>query len=73
MILDIGWLCEICYRALPAINLPPEWELVFQCAICPECQQYAKRRKIALNQLVCGSRAQGPDPRAKIQNTKSPV
>ena len=65
MMLEIGWLCEICYRALPNMTLPADWELVFQSAICPDCQKHAKDNNIALCNLICGSRAQGPDPRAK--------
>lgn len=65
MMLEIGWVCEICYRALPKMDLPANWELVWQSAICHDCQKYAKRRKIGLTQLVCGSRAQGPDPRTR--------
>jgi hypothetical protein len=65
MQLEIGWICEICYRALPLIDLPTDWDLVFQSAICPKCLEYAKENDIPFCDLVCGSRACGPDPRAK--------
>ena len=57
------WICEFCYRVL--VNTPillPEWDFVWQSAVCPEC-----RHKVVADGgfyvVVGGAYANGPDPR----------
>jgi len=30
------WICEFCYRPVDG-DLPPSWELVLGCGVCPDC------------------------------------
>ncbi len=38
-----AWVCEYCFVCLLEGNLPDDWDLVFQSAVCPSCQKKAKR------------------------------
>ena len=33
------WVCEFCFACLLGGDLPADWDLVFQSAICPSCQK----------------------------------
>jgi hypothetical protein len=60
------WICAYCYRALLKGNLPPDWDLVFQSPICPDCLARAKREHPDdwPRVVKCGEYANGkPDPR----------
>ena len=37
--LSAAWVCEFCFACLLEGNLPDDWDLVFQSAICPSCQK----------------------------------
>ena len=39
--MNSDWICEFCYKPADG-DLPPEWDLVWQSAVCPECQQRVK-------------------------------
>ena len=57
-----AWLCEFCFRVIAEGPLPSSWELVWQSAVCPECQKrVAERGGYAV--VPGGAFAQGPDPR----------
>lgn len=59
------WVCEFCYRQTNRKNLPRDWDLVWQCAVCPKC-----RVRVPLDggywKVVCGAYAgKKRDPRAR--------
>jgi len=37
------WLCEFCYKQSNRKNLPETWNLVWQSAVCPDCQKRVAR------------------------------
>lgn len=38
-----AWVCEFCFACLLDGNLPEDWALVWQSAVCPSCQIKVKR------------------------------
>ena len=34
-----AWVCEFCFACLLDGDLPSDWDLVWQSAICPSCQK----------------------------------
>lgn len=55
-------ICEFCYRQHHETEWPAGWDLVWQSAVCPECQ-----RRVAADGgygvVKGGSYATTPDPR----------
>ncbi|HEY3315211.1 MAG TPA: DUF5131 family protein, partial [Bacillota bacterium] len=56
------WLCEFCYKTHYGPRLPADWDLVWQSAVCPECQEKVKRDG-GYGKVFCGAYATTPDPR----------
>ncbi len=38
-----AWVCEFCYVCVMDGDLPKGWDLVWQSAVCPSCQERVKR------------------------------
>ena len=41
-----AWVCEFCFACLLDGDLPNDWDLVWQSAICPSCQKNFDRPKL---------------------------
>lgn len=60
------WVCEICYRTTPEVQLPKGWALVWQSAICPKCVREATILNLGYANLRGGQWAgQRKDPRGR--------
>jgi len=57
----VDWICEFCHRAVKG-NLPEDWDLVWQSAVCPECQKRVAKDG-GYDVVVGGAYAMAPDPR----------
>lgn len=58
-----GFICEFCYK--PARSpLPYEWELAWQSAVCPDCQEKV-RRDGGYHIVLGGAYSFAKDPRAR--------
>ena len=58
------WVCEFCFRTSAAAQLPRDWLLVWQSAVCPHCQPRVQRDggyAVVKGGAYAGAR---PDPRA---------
>lgn len=62
-----AWTCEFCHAVLLSGNLPTQWDLVFQSAVCPSCR--ARVEKDGGYAVVKGGAySEGrPDPRGLVQ------
>lgn len=59
-----GWVCEFCHETTPGDVLPPEWDWVFQSAVCPSCRVKVQADG-GYHVVKGGAYAEGrPDPRA---------
>lgn len=57
------FICEFCFTPAPPGDLPGEWDLALQSAVCPECiRRVAKDGGYAV--VKGGAYATTPDPRA---------
>ena len=57
----MNWICEFCYKPASG-DLPHSWELIFQSAVCDDCQ--VKVAKIGgYREVVGGAFATDKDPR----------
>lgn len=58
------WVCEFCFRKSNHRMLPEGWDLVWQCAVCPDCQRRVAKDG-GYTVVNGGAYANGkPDPRA---------
>lgn len=55
------WICEFCYKPADG-DLPPSWKLMWQSAVCPDCQEKVAQ-KGGYGAVVGGAFAFGKDPR----------
>jgi hypothetical protein len=37
------WVCEFCFKQSNHHRLPEKWELVWQSAVCPDCQKRVEK------------------------------
>ena len=59
-----AWVCEYCFACLLEGNLPDDWDLVFQPAVCPSCQEKVKQDG-GYHKVFGGAYSDGrKDPRA---------
>lgn len=59
---DWDWICEFCYKTINSQFLPDDWDLVWQSAVCPECQEKVKCDG-GYTLVKLGAYAKVPDPR----------
>lgn len=62
------WFCEFCYKTDYSNMLPSKWDLVWQSAVCPECQERVAKNG-GYGVVPCGAYATKPEPRP----WKSPI
>jgi hypothetical protein len=61
------WVCEFCFRKSFKSLLPRNWDLVWQCAVCPRCQLRVAQHG-GYTVVKGGAFADGkPDPRAEAK------
>ena len=62
-----AWTCEFCHTVLLTGNLPTQWEIVFQSAVCPSCRARVEKDG-GYHVVHGGAYAEGrSDPRALVQ------
>lgn len=66
--LSLGWICEFCFKRIYVNFLPTDWDLVWQSAVCPECQEKV-RNDGGYGIVKGGAYATSKDPRP----WKSPI
>lgn len=59
----LGWICEFCYARYFGDVLPPEWDWIYQSAVCPVCR--VRVQQDGGYHVVVGGAYAGdePDPR----------
>ena len=57
-----SWICEFCYRPYYGDNLQDNWDIVWQSAVCPECQERVMNDG-GYMKVVGGAYSFGADPR----------
>jgi len=68
---NFKWVCEFCFKVCNENNLPEMWDLVWQSAVCPECQERVKADG-GYDVVKGGAYAKGPDPRSpKYQHDRN--
>ncbi len=58
------WVCEFCYRKSNRKILPKDWDLVWQSAVCPKCQERVKKNAVG----NIGTRPQNLDEEGSGRN-----
>lgn len=56
-----SWICELCFKPANG-DLPDSWDLVWQSAVCPDCQVKVASHG-GYGKVVGGEFAYAKDPR----------
>ncbi len=70
---DWTWICEFCFLTIFDEELPPDWELEWQSAICPTCLERLRAEfgDGWINNAPGGCYAKIPDPRGAGMDTRN--
>jgi hypothetical protein len=57
------WVCEYCYATSDDSILPPDWDMIWQSVVCPECVRRLAAKTIEVHTTPGGAFANTVDPR----------